>query len=138
MTNAPETVPTEQNSTNMDTAKNNQNPTNTTNTTSFNFSEFSLDVDYSATESYEVEYDNEATGVEASIDDGRSNLKVTGNDAYTQLEPLFQELDFDKTTLDEDVIDEVLTVFGITDEYQSVEIDVRFADGTEKEYRATK
>ena len=44
---------------------------NATVATSFTFTEFSLDVEYSATESYEVDYENKKSGMEAELEDDR-------------------------------------------------------------------
>lgn len=142
VTTAPEEAPTEQSVTDAVTNTDDQNTddqnTNTATETPFNFSGFSLDVDYSVTESYEVEYDNETTGVEASIEDDRDKSKVTGDDAYAKLEPIFKQFTFDANTANEDVLKEVMTAFSIGDDYQSVEIEVKFADGAEKEYSLRK
>ena len=140
VTTAPESAPTEQDDTNTSTNTNTNTTTNSTTTTDapFNFSSFSLDVDFPGMETYEVDYDNEATGVEASIKDDRNYVKLTGDDAYSQLERLFKQFTFDATTPNEEVIEEVLTLFSIADDYQSVEIEVRFADGAEKEYNIRK
>lgn len=138
VTTAPESAPTEQDDTNTSTNTNTTTNSTTTTDAPFNFSSFSLDVDFPGMETYEVDYDNEATGVEASIKDDRNYVKLTGDDAYSQLERLFKQFTFDATTPDEEVIKEVLTLFSIADDYQSVEIEVRFADGAEKEYNIRK
>lgn len=104
----------------------------------FNFIEFSLDVDYSATESYEVEYEDKKTGIEAKLQDDRKNEKLQGDEAYTKLEPLFKQLNFDSTTPNEEVIDQVIKVFNIDDSFQSIEVDVEFVDGNEKEFKRIK
>lgn len=104
----------------------------------FNFIEFSLDVDYSATESYEVEYEDKKTGIEAKLEDDRKNEKLQGDEAYTKLEPLFKQLNFDSTTPNDEVIDQVIKVFNIDDNYQSIEVDVEFVDGNEKEFKRIK
>ncbi|MGG2072148.1 YusW family protein [Lysinibacillus irui] len=104
----------------------------------FNFIEFSLDVDYSATESYEVEYEDKKTGIEAKLQDDRKNEKLQGDEAYTKLEPLFKQLNFDSTTPNDEVIDQVIKVFNIDDSFQSIEVDVEFVDGNEKEFKRIK
>ncbi|WP_144789375.1 YusW family protein [Lysinibacillus fusiformis] len=101
----------------------------------FNFLEFSLDVDYSATESYEVEYENKKSGISAKLQDDRQNVKLQGDEAYTKLEPLFKQLNFDSTTPNDEVIDQVIKVFNIEDNYQSIEVEVEFMDGNEKEFK---
>ncbi|UED79914.1 MULTISPECIES: YusW family protein [unclassified Lysinibacillus] len=127
----PTNAPTEQNT-------NQQAGENVTDQVPFNFIEFSLDVDYSATESYEVEYENKKNGIESKIEDDRNNEKIQGDEAYTKLEPLFKQLTFDSTTSNDEVIDQVIKVFNITDDYQSIEVEVEFADGTEKEFKRLK
>lgn len=104
----------------------------------FNFIEFSLDVDYSATESYEVEYEDKKTGIEAKLQDDRKNEKLQGDEAYTKLEPLFKQLNFDSTTPNDEVIDQVIKVFNIDDSFQSIEVDIEFVDGNEKEFKRIK
>jgi len=104
----------------------------------FNFLEFSLDVDYSETESFEVEYEDKKTGIEAKLEDDRKNEKLQGDEAYTKLEPLFKQLNFDSTTPNDEVIDQVIKVFNIEDNYQSIEVDVEFVDGNEKEFKRIK
>ena len=104
----------------------------------FNFTEFSLDVDYSATESYEVDYDNERSGMEAELEDNRKNEKLYGDEAFTKLEPLFKKLTFDSTTPNDEVIDQVISVFNIADDYNSIKVEVKFEDGTEKEFERIK
>ena len=127
----PANAPTEQNS-------NQQAGENVTDQVPFNFIEFSLDVDYSATESYEVEYENKKNGIEAKLKDERNNEKIQGDEAYTKLEPLFKQLTFDSTTPNDEVIEQVIKVFQITEDFQSIEVEVEFTDGTEKEFKRLK
>ncbi|MFJ7952884.1 YusW family protein [Lysinibacillus sp. NPDC096418] len=104
----------------------------------FNFTNFSLDVDYSETESYDVDYDNERNGMEAELEDNRKNEKLHGDEAFTKLEPLFKQLTFDSTTPNDEVIDQVISVFNIADDYQSIEVEVKFTDGTKKKFERIK
>lgn len=146
VTNPPENAPTEGTADNNDTANNgttnngdtanNNAVTNGNNT--FDFTHFSLDVDYSATQDFEVDYENEQSGVEASYEDEINNEKLYGNDAYSKLEPTFQSFTFDQNTADDEVIAEVLQAFDLGDDYQKLELEIRFTDGTEKEYRKEK
>lgn len=129
---APADAPVESNATQ------DENNNATTESTLFNFTNFSLDVDYSVTESYEVEYENDKSGMEAELEDDRNNEKLRGDEAYTKLEPLFKQLTFDSTTPNDEVIDQVISVFNIADDYESVEVEVKFADGNEKEFKRMK
>ena len=142
----PEDAPTEQNdgTTGTNNATDTQNDNTDTNHTvsnanpSFDFTHFSLDVEYSMTESFEAEYENEESRVEASIEDDVNGEKVYGDDAYTQLEPIFKAFTFDAATAEDEVIAEVLKAFNLKEDYTDLELEVRFADGTEKEYQKKK
>lgn len=129
VTNAPENAPTEQ-----------ENGTSTAAPTDapFLFTKFSLDVDYGDNKEFEVDYDNESTGVEASYDHDINNEKINGDDAYTKIEPMFKQLTFDVNTPNEEVISEVKKVFNVGEDYKEFDLEVRFADGTEKKYHEMK
>ena len=47
---------------------------------------------------------------------------------------MFQSFKFNKDTAEEEVIKEVLNAFNLPDNYQKFDLEIRFADGTEKEY----
>lgn len=98
------------------------------------FNEFSLEVKYSTTSSYEASFDNEQNKTEAEIDDTVNNEKLTGNEALKKLDPFLKQLTFDANTPNEEVIAEVLRVFNLDQSYTKFDLDVRFNDGTEKEY----
>jgi len=159
VTNTPENAPTEgttnnNGTTNNGTTNDNNNNTNNdmngegattgnntvtnANNNSFDFTHFSLDVDYSATQEFDVEYENEQSGVEASYEDDVNNERHYGNEAYNRMESAFQSFKFDKNTSDDEVISEVLKAFNLPEDYQKFDLEVRFADGTEKEYHKTK
>ena len=127
----PANAPIEQNT-------NQQAGENVTDQVPFNFLEFALDVDYSPTESYEIEYENKKNGLEVKLKDDRNNERIQGDEAYTKVEPLLKQLTFDSTTPNDEVIEQVIKVFNIKDDYQSIEVEVEFADGTEKEFKRLK
>ncbi len=93
-----------------------------------------MDVDYKGNQSFKVEYENEKDGAEASVKNDLKNQKIEGNEAYAELEPLFKKLTFTSQSTDEDVKKEILSVFNIKEEYVKIDLDVKFADGVEKEY----
>lgn len=113
------------------------NANNTVNLT-HNFAEFNLDIDYSPTEKYEASFEKDVDGLEASIEDQLNNQNFNGNEAYDKLNPILEKLTFDATTPNEQVIEEVLSAFGLNSNYIEFELDVLFTDGTQKEYRLIK
>lgn len=104
----------------------------------FNFKEFSLDVDYPENKSYEADYDYERNGMEAELEDDRNNEKLYGDEAFNKMEPLLKKLTFDANTSNEEVINQVMSVFNIADDYEKIDIEVKFQDGTKKEYERMK
>lgn len=102
------------------------------------FASFDLDVDYPNNNSYEVDYDNKNNEKEAEIKDERNNSLLKEDKAFEQLRPIFEQLTFDQTTADKDVISEVLKAFNLNNDFTKFELDVEFPDGTEKEYREMK
>ena len=157
VTNTPENAPTEGTTENNDTvnngttnndmngegATNNGTTTNNhavtnANNNSFDFTHFSLDVDYAGAQEFDVEYENEQSGVEASYEDDVNNNRYYGNDAYDRMELVFQSFKFNKDTSEDEVIKEVLNAFNLPEDYKEFDLEVRFADGTEKEYKKVK
>ncbi|ATP38714.1 hypothetical protein CSE16_00965 [Solibacillus sp. R5-41] len=125
---------TEQENTNT---QNKANTNNTANVGAFNFSNFSLDVDYGIDDSYEVDYEQKENGVEASIED-RNNKVIRGNDAYSKLEPIFKSFTFTSASTDQDIISEVLKAFDLDENYQEFEVEIHFSDGSIKEFKNKK
>ncbi|MGD7044192.1 YusW family protein [Jeotgalibacillus proteolyticus] len=95
--------------------------------------EFDLEVDYEGTENdLEVSY-NADENVEAVYEDQRNALTLAGDDAYQEIEPVLSELDFTDQTSDEEIVQAVIEGFEVEEGYQSIEIEITFEDGTEKE-----
>lgn len=150
VTNTPENAPTEGTTENNNTGTTNndmngEGATNNGATTNnhavtngnhdFDFTHFSLDVDYAGAQEFDVEYENEQSGVEASYEDDVNNNRYYGNDAYDRMESVFRTFKFNKDTSEDEVIKEVLNAFNLPEDYKDFDLEIRFADGTEKEYK---
>ncbi len=135
-------TPTEQEG-NTDTGQGNaENGTaadrDSTDTANLPFTSFELDVDYGANKSFEVDYDNERYDREAKIEDDNNNQILSGEEAYQELNNRFKNFSFDQNTANEEVINEVIKSFELDENYTKFELDIRYADGVEKEYIKTK
>ncbi|WP_453995629.1 YusW family protein [Bacillus nitroreducens] len=128
----PEDVPVEENKTNT------QDDSNQTTESAFQFTHFDLDVEYPENKEYDVDYENETDGMEAEIRNDLDNNHVKGDQAFEILRPIFEEFDFDKNTSDEDVVSAVTNAFNLDKDFQKFELEVKFLDGTEKEYNVGK
>lgn len=122
---------------NPDNNNNNNNNNNTINLT-HKFAEFNLEVDYSPNVKYDASFEKDVDGIEASIEDQVNNMNLHGNEAFDKLNPLLEKLTFDASTPNEQVIEQVLSTFGLDSNYVEFELDVLYTDGTQKEYRLIK
>jgi len=119
-------------------SNNNQSSSNQMQTTNIPFSSFDLDIEYDQFKSFEVEYENDNAGMEAKVKDELNNRKISGDEAFQELQGRFEQFKFDANTSHDEVINEVLQSFDLSDNYKEFELDVTFADGTEKEYNLIK
>lgn len=131
VTTAPENAPTEQTNTSTESLT---PPAEQL----FNFTKFNLDVSYDGRKSYDAEYENEPSGVEAKIEDDLTNETLTGNGAYARLEPIFKSFTFNAATPNEEIMAEVLQAFNLADHFLEFDLDIEFSDGTTKEFTITK
>ena len=141
VTNPPNNAPAENNNgtdatdttdTNDSTDQSNQNQTN------IPFTSFDLDVDYANFKSFEVEYENESDGMEAKLEDELNTRKIRGDEAFAEMQSRFQQFKFDQNTSVDEVIDEVLKSFNLKSDFKKFDLEIKFADGTEKEYQKTQ
>lgn len=103
----------------------------------FGFTEFSLDVDYPDQEdALDVSYDEDRDQVEAEYENKLTNTNLAGDDALDEFSQALSSLKVDVDTPDDQVIKSVIEAFEIEDNYKSIEIEINYPDGTEKEYRA--
>ena len=122
----------------VNTADNNNNNNNNTINLTHKFAEFNLEVDYSPNVKYDASFEKDVDGIEASIEDQVNNIHLRGNEAYDKLNPILEKLTFDASTPNEQVIEQVLSTFGLDSNYVEFELDVLYTDGTQKEYRLIK
>lgn len=106
--------------------------------TKYPFTHFSLDAEYENDISYEVEYEHEKDRVTAEIEDEVNQVFLKGDDAYTQLSKQLELLTINENSTDDEVLEQVIDVFKLNENYKHIEVEVRFNDGKEKEYNFRK
>lgn len=101
----------------------------------FGFVEFDLDVDLpDQDDALQVSYDEDRDKAEAEYENKSTKENLKGNDAFDKIEPLLAELQLTPDMAEDEVINKVIEVFGIEQGYKSIDIDVTYPDGTEKDY----
>lgn len=102
--------------------------------TGHTFTKFDLDVEYKDNKKYEADFESEGNG-EAEIEDTVNDHTLKGDEAYKELSPLLEQLKIDANSDEQEVVTQVLEVFGLEKDYTEFELEVTFADGTSKEYK---
>src|SRR5699024_9110325 len=85
---------------------------------------------------YEVEIERHDNGdVKAEIEDELTGEDIDNDlEAFNKLYPLVKQLEMEQATDKEDVIQQVLDVFDLEDDYEEFEVEIKFDDGTELSY----
>ncbi|MGR9050020.1 YusW family protein [Halobacillus faecis] len=97
------------------------------------FQKFELEIDYVDTLSYEIQYVSDESQTRAVIHE-IGEEKISGEKALDQLTPHFMELSFDEDSPEQEVIDDVLQVFGLDETYKEFTLRVVYSNGLEAEY----
>ena len=104
----------------------------------FGFTELDVNVDSpDMDDMIEINYEEDRDKVEAEYKNKMTETDLSGNDAMDEIEPGLSQLELTTDTADDEAITQVIEAFGIEDGYTEIEIEVRYPDGTEKEYRQT-
>lgn len=104
----------------------------------FGFTELDVNADYpDMDDMIEINYEEDRDKVEAEYKNKMTETDLSGNDAMDEIEPGLSQLELTTDTADDEAITQVIEAFGIEDGYTEIEIEVRYPDGTEKEYRQT-
>ncbi|MBX0356314.1 YusW family protein [Halobacillus sp. Nhm2S1] len=97
------------------------------------FQQFDLEIDYVDTLSYQIKYVSNEAQTRAVINE-IGEEKISGEKALDQLTPHFMELSFDEDSSEQEVIEDVLQVFGLDETYKEFKLRVVYSNGLEAEY----
>ena len=105
----------------------------------YGFTEFNLNVEYPDQEdAMTVTYEEDRDQISAEYVNPMTDAELSGDDAMNEINRAFGQIDIDQETPDEEVISQVTEAFGIEDNYSSLEINVRYPDGNDKQYEASQ
>ncbi|WP_157796432.1 YusW family protein [Bacillus sp. FJAT-45037] len=100
------------------------------------FTHFELEVEYANDQEIDIDYENESDGMEAKYENDFEGIDLRGDEAMQELDPYFSQLTFDQSTPDNEVIEQVISVFNLEPDYEEFELEVTFEDGTKKAYKS--
>lgn len=100
----------------------------------YGFSDFDLSID-TADENDVIDVDYEAgkSGKEIEYTNKMEDIKLGGDEAGTELNPILTDLGLTSDMTKEDAINKVTQAFGVMD-YTDFELEIKFDDGTEVEW----
>ena len=101
---------------------------------SLEYIDFELEVKYNGDQEYEADLELENGRVEAKIEDDLNGIEIAGDAAFDEIYPLVEQLTIDQDTSKEDVITQVLDIFDLPTDYVEFDLEIKFKDGTKKEY----
>ncbi|MEN8699976.1 YusW family protein [Bacillus infantis] len=100
-----------------------------------NFTDFELDAEYPDMKSYEVDYEYDRNNtMEAEIKDGINDEEFNGDEALDKLLEAFKQFTFDEESSEDEVLIQVIQGLDLNEDYENIEVEVTFTDGTEKTY----
>lgn len=102
------------------------------------FYEIEVEVEYENNLEYEAEIERDDDHYEAELEDDLNNIDIRGLEAFEEIYPLAEALDLSSDSSDEEAIDEVLEVFDLPDDYEEIEIEIDFHDGSELDIEQRK
>lgn len=104
----------------------------------FGFTELDVNVDFpDMDDMIDISYEEDRDKVEAEYKNKMTKADLSGNDAMDEIEPGLGQLELTPDIADDEAIAQVIKAFGIEDGFTEIEVEVRYADGTEKEYKQT-
>lgn len=133
VTNPPENSTAEQQQ--QETQTNDETNTDSRAEAPYAFIEFDLEVDLDdKKDAIEVEYEYETNETEASYDDYEQDIHLSGKEAIEKLDEIFSSFTFTEDTANEEVLNTVIEAFDIPED-ATIDLDIEFPNGTEKEYK---
>src|SRR5699024_4535757 len=99
------------------------------------FTEVEIEVEYANGVEYEVEIDWDDGFIKAKIDDEINDQKITGIDAFIYIYERMDELGLTPTSQIDDVAEQFISSFDLPIDYEEIEIEVKFHNGSELELK---
>ncbi|MGO1057508.1 YusW family protein [Planococcus sp. FY231025] len=104
----------------------------------FGFTELSVEAGYpELDDAISIEYEEDRDNIFAEYKNRFTEDDLSGDEAMQQMEQSLQKLELTADTTDEEAITQIVEAFGLEEGYEYIEAEVRYPDGTEKEYKTS-
>ncbi|MFC7363600.1 MULTISPECIES: YusW family protein [Bhargavaea] len=99
------------------------------------YTEFELEVEYDNDEEYEAELELKPDdSVVAGYEDDMNGIKKQGIEAFNDLYPLVEQLELTPSSNQEEEVQKVLSTFSLPDNFTDFSLELRFSDGTKRDF----
>lgn len=104
------------------------------------FDEIEVEISYGKDQEYEIEIEHHSNGdIEAEIEDEINDIDIDDDlKAFNHIYPFVKKLDIDRSIDKQAMIDQVLEVFELEDNYEKFEVEITFEDGTKISFEDRK
>ncbi|MDN5708821.1 MAG: YusW family protein [Planococcus sp. (in: firmicutes)] len=110
----------------------------TTDGETYGFTDMTVEVDMpDQDDALDISYEEERGRVEAEYENKPDGVDLTGDDAFNEMEQGLSQLSLTPDTPDDEVISQVVEAFGIDPGFKKIEIEIDYADGSDKNYEQT-
>lgn len=104
----------------------------------FGFTELNIEAEYPEQDDpVEIEYAEDRDNVFAEYKNPLTGDDASGDDALNLMEQSLQKLELNNDISEEDAITQIVEAFGLEENYESIEVEVRYPGGEDKEYNAS-
>lgn len=104
----------------------------------FGFTELNVEAEYPDQDNpVEIDYSEDRDNVFAEYKNPLTGDDATGDDALNLMEQSLQKLELTTDTSEEEAITQIVEAFGLEENYESLEVEVRYPNGEDKEYSAS-
>src|SRR5690625_2048135 len=111
----------------------------TTKMDALDFYEIEIEVEYVDGKEYEVEIERDDNRpYTAEVEDELNNIYLKGKEAFDEVYPKIEQLSVNIDSEQTDVIEQVLSVFDLPDNYTKFEIEIKFNDGSEMDFEVKR
>lgn len=97
------------------------------------FTEVEIEVEYDHDQEYEVEIKEENGLIKAKIDDELKGRELKGIEAFDEIYKRMEEIPLTPTSDIDDIAEQILSLFNLPENYDEIEIEVKFHNGSELE-----
>lgn len=104
----------------------------------FGFTELNIEAEYPELDDpVEIEYAEDRDNVFAEYKNPLTGDDASGDDAFDLMEQSLQKLELTNDIPEEEAITQIVEAFGLEENYESLEVEVRYPGGEDKEYNAS-